>query len=133
MRYLVKGKLKSGKEKALLAAIEAGTLGSGSVAGDEYLRDIAQARKLDDGQACWVEVCYCNIPLEEELPYWEEFFEIVSIKNAHAREKCKDLNGSVPWTCNDCDCTERLESRMKEWGTAFMDTLSPADSDRFQP
>jgi hypothetical protein len=44
MRYLVKARVKSGCEKQLLDAIEAGTLGKGSVAGDEYLCDMEQAR-----------------------------------------------------------------------------------------
>ncbi len=44
MRYLVKAKVKPGKEKALLEAIESGRLGQGSVAGDEYLDDMQKAR-----------------------------------------------------------------------------------------
>ena len=40
MRYVVKAKVKPGQGKALLAAIESGTLGRGSVAGDEYLDDM---------------------------------------------------------------------------------------------
>ena len=123
MRYLVKAKLKPDKETALLHAIEARTLGRGSVAGGEYLRDMFQARRLANGQACWVEVCFCNEPLQEETPYWEEYFEIVEIKNAHSREKCKDLNGSEPWACVDCDCTDRLETRMKDWGDSFLKIL----------
>src|SRR5262245_4795023 len=38
MRYLVTVKVKPGKEADLLRAIEDGTLGEGSVAGEEYLR-----------------------------------------------------------------------------------------------
>ncbi len=44
MRYLVKAKLKSAKERALIRAIDAGTLGRGSIAGDEYLHNMEQAR-----------------------------------------------------------------------------------------
>jgi len=40
MRYLVKAKVKPGQETPLLAAIESGSPGWGSVAGDEYLEDI---------------------------------------------------------------------------------------------
>jgi hypothetical protein len=57
MRYLVRGRVKPGKERALLEAIERGTLGAGSVAGDEYLRNMQGARLFDDGTARWVEVC----------------------------------------------------------------------------
>ncbi len=49
MRYLVRARVKPGKEAALLNAIETGTLGKGSIAGDEYLHDMLQARQLDDG------------------------------------------------------------------------------------
>jgi hypothetical protein len=69
MRYLVKARVKPGQEKALLTAIEKGTLGQGSVAGDEYLHNMREARAAVDGTTQWVEVCFCNVPLEEERPY----------------------------------------------------------------
>ena len=84
MRYLVKAKVRPGQEKQLLAAIESGTLGRGSVAGDEYLEDMAMARLGADGVCTWVEVCFCATPLQEERPYWEQYFELVRIKDAHA-------------------------------------------------
>ena len=49
MRYLVRARVKPGLERALLEAIERGTLGAGSVA---------------EG---------------EERPYWEEYFELVRV------------------------------------------------------
>jgi hypothetical protein len=123
MRYLVKARLKDGQRDALLEAIDKKTLGLGSVAGGEYLRDMAHARQLEDGMVCWVEVCYCATPLEEEIPYWEEYFELVNIKNAHARDKCKDLNGTDYWACSTCDCTVRLEETMESWGGLFVRNL----------
>jgi len=123
MRYLVKARVKPGREKALLKAIEAGTLGKGSVAGDEYLHDMRQARIIRDGTACWVEVCFCQSPLQEERPYWEEYFELVSVKDAHARTNCRDLNGSEPWACCECDCTRRLEEKLSQSGEPFLGTL----------
>jgi len=120
MRYLVKARVKPGKEQALLKAIEDGTLGRGSVAGDEYLWDIQQARIAHDGTAHWVEVCFCRTPLEEERPYWEEYFDLISVKDAHARANCRDLNGSEPWACSDCDCTRRLEERLQKTGESFL-------------
>jgi len=120
MRYLVKARLKDGKRDQLLEAIDDKTLGLGSVAGGEYLRDMAHARQMKDAQVCWVEVCYCATPLAEERPYWEEYFELVKIKNAHARDKCKDLNGTEYWACGSCDCTEKLEAQMKTWGGLFV-------------
>ena len=46
-----------------------------------------------------VEVYFCNAPLQEERPHWEEYFELTSVKDAHARANCRDLNGSEPWAC----------------------------------
>jgi hypothetical protein len=123
MRYLVKARVKPGKEQALLRAIDDGTLGRGSVAGDEYLWDMQQARVAADGTAHWVEVCFCRLPLEEERPYWEEYFDFVSIKDAHARRNCRDLNGTEPWACSECDCTRRLEEKLQSSGDAFLTRL----------
>src|SRR3990170_3064161 len=105
MRYLVRAKVKDGKAAPLLRAIDAEALGQGSVAGDEYLRNMQDAQQFDDGTIRWVEVCYCPTPLEEERPYWEEYFELVKVKDAHTRDRCRDLNGEEPWACSDCDCT----------------------------
>jgi hypothetical protein len=123
MRYLVRARLKPGKEQALIAAIDRGTLGQGSVAGDEYLRNMRTARFYDDGTARWVEVCYCATPLDEERPYWEEYFDLVKVQDAHARHNCRDENGSEPWACGDCDCTERLEARLASDGRPFLPVL----------
>ncbi len=121
MRYLVKARLKPGRRKALLSAIEDGSLGRSSVAGGEYVRNMEAARIAADGKVSWVEICFCNTPLEEERPYWEEYFELLEIKDAHSRKNCRDLNGTEPWACMDCERTERLESRMDGTGKRFLD------------
>lgn len=123
MRYLVRARLKPGKEQALLEAIDRGTLGQGSVAGGEYLRNMQSARFYDDGTARWVEVCYCATPLAEERPYWEEYFDLVKVQDAHARQNCRDADGSEPWACGDCDCTEQLEARLASRGRPFLPGL----------
>ena len=123
MRYLVIARVKPGREAALLAAIESGRLGRGSVAGGEYLRNMRDARLSDDGTIRWVEVCFCDIPLDEERSYWEEYFELVRVQDAHRREKCRDVNGSEPWACSECDCTERLERHLERHGRPFLDLL----------
>jgi hypothetical protein len=126
MRYLVKARLKPGREAALREAIDSGRLGRGSVAGDEYLHNMQQARLAADGTAQWVEVCFCATPLDEERPYWEEYFELLSIKDAHARSNCRDLNGTEPWACCDCDCTRRLEEKLATTGRSFLADLRSA-------
>src|ERR1700686_1884592 len=123
MRYLVKARLKPGRARALLKAIQNATLGKGSVAGDEYLRDMQNARVLEDGTARWVEICFCSTPLQEERPYWEQYFELTRIQDAHDREQCGDKNGSEPWACIDCDCTVKLEQKLTRMGTSFLAAL----------
>ena len=123
MRYLVTARVKPGRERALLDAIESGKLGAGSVAGGEYLRNMTDARLRDDGSLRWVEVCFCDIPLAEERPYWEEYFELVRVQDAHHRDRCRDLNGQEPWACSDCDCTEKLERRLIGMGRPFLEIL----------
>jgi len=119
VRYLVTARVKPGRQDALDRAIDGGTLGRGSIAGDEYLRNMAEARQRDDGRVQWVEVCYCPAPLAEERPYWEEYFTLEKIQDAHARSRCRDVNGSEPWACGDCDCTERLEAHLASKGSRF--------------
>jgi hypothetical protein len=123
MRYLVRARVKAGREADLLDAIERSTLGRGSVAEGEYLRNMKDARLCEDETARWVEVCYCPSPLLEERPYWEEFFHLTKVQDAHDRRRCKDENGSEAWACSTCDCTQRLEQRLSEKGASFLDVL----------
>jgi len=123
MRYLVKARVKPGRERALLQAINDGTLGQGSIAGDEYVYDLQQGRVSDDGVAHWVETCFCATPLEEERPYWEKYFELLSFKDAHNRKNCRHENATEPWACSNCDCTKRLEERLQQQGKGFLKTL----------
>src|SRR5216110_3023848 len=124
MRYLVTARVKNGQRAALKLAIEDGSLGEGSIAGGEYQHDMAHARELADGRVKWVETCFCPTPLAEELPYWEAYFDVVTIKDAHARSRCRDENGTEPWACCDCDCTERLERWLAKQWSPFSGTLA---------
>lgn len=123
MRYLVKARLKPGQSRRLLHAIDNGTLGQGSIAGDEYVQDMQQARLAKDGTTRWIEVCFCSTPLQEERPYWEEYFDLLSVQDAHARRNCRHENGAEPWACCDCDCTRKLEARLQQAGRSFLGTL----------
>ena len=128
MRYLVRARVKPGREAALLEATEQETLGQGSVAEGEYLRNMKEARVCQDETARWVEVCYCPTPLQEERPYWEQYFELTRVQDAHDRRKCRDENGSEAWACGDCDCTARLEEKLKKTGTPFLKALRTGTS-----
>ncbi|HEY6339403.1 MAG TPA: hypothetical protein VIW68_12995 [Candidatus Sulfotelmatobacter sp.] len=115
--------MKPGRETDLLEAIEEQTLGQGSVAEGEYLRNMQEARIAADQTARWVEVCYCPTPLREERPYWEKYFDLARVQDAHDRRKCRDQNGTQPWACGDCDCTVRLEQKLTASGKHFLDWL----------
>ena len=127
MRYLVTARVKPGRAEPLARAIEDGTLGRGSIAGDEYLHNMAHARELTDGRVKWVETCFCATPLAEERPYWETYFELLSVKDAHARSRCRHETGEQYWACESCDCTERLEQRLTERGQPFCPKRSTTD------
>jgi len=120
VRYLVKARLKPGMKAALLKAVADGTLGRGSIAGDEYIYDLQTARLRADDTAQWVETCFCAMPLEEERPYWEEYFELLSIKDAHNRKNCRHENGTESWACSNCDCTHKLEQHLQKQGRPFL-------------
>jgi len=120
LHYLVTARVKPGQADALARAIDHGTLGRGSVAGGEYARNMEAARQLDDGRVQWVEVCYCPTPLQEEREYWEPYFDLLKVQDAHARSRCRDLNGAESWSCGDCDCTARLDARLAARGRRFL-------------
>src|ERR1043165_6395443 len=123
MRYLVKARSKPGYARSLAEAIAQGKLGRGSIAGDEYLLDMQKARLDAKGEAHWIETCFCDPPLAQERPYWEKYFDLLSVKDAHARRNCRHENGTEPWACCDCDCTKRLEQKLAGQGTSFFQHL----------
>jgi hypothetical protein len=127
MRYLVQAKVKPGCASNLRTAIQSGKLGEGSLAEGEYLRNMHDARVGEDGTVRWVEVCYCPTPLQEERSYWEEYFALTRVQDAHDRRKCRDQNGEEPWACGGCDCTARLEQKLKQRGQSFLDSLRVAN------
>lgn len=123
MRYLVKARVKTGRERSLLRAIDQQTLGRGSIAGDEYQENMKEARIDHAGIATWVETCFCDPPLDEERPYWEEYFDLLRVKEAHPRRNCRHDNGMEAWACCDCDCTARLEAKLRSQGESFLGKL----------
>ena len=129
MRYLVRARVKPGRENDLLQDINNADLGRGSVAEGEYLRNMHEARFCGDQSVRWVEICYCPTPLLEERPYWEEYFNLTKVQDAHDRRKCRDENGSQPWACGNCDCTMRLERKLEKSGEKFLDLLRTGQQD----
>ena len=119
----MRARLREGKAKALQQALESGTLGQGSAAEGEYERNMNAARLALGGETEWIEVCFCQTPLEEERPCWEEYFELFSAKGAHRRSHCHHENGTQFWACLDCDCTAKLEARLTSRRKSFIDHL----------
>jgi hypothetical protein len=106
-----------------LRSIHDGTLGKGSIAGDEYIYNMNEARVDSAGVATWLETCFCDPPLAEERLYWEEYFELARVKDAHSRRNCRHENRTEAWACCDCDCTQKLEQRLASQGEPFLQTL----------
>jgi len=125
MRYLVRARVKHGCEAALLKAIEDGTLGEGSVAEGEYLRNMRDARLCPDETARWVEVCYCPSPLQEERPYWEEYFDLAKVQDAHDRRRCKDQNAPSRGLAECVTALSAWSGSLRRLGSRFS-TLSGA-------
>jgi len=128
VRYLVKARVKPGQARSLIQAVDNGTLGKGSIAGEEYIYNMSEARVNPEGTATWVETCFCDPPLAEERPYWEEYFELLSVKDGHSRRNCRHENRTEPWACCDCDCTVKLEEKLRSQGESFLARLRQGSS-----
>ena len=63
------------------------------------------------------------IPRAEAAPKKKYHFELTKVQEAHARSRCRDLNGTEPWACGDCDCSARLEERLCSKGRRFLDRI----------
>ncbi|MBT3350874.1 MAG: hypothetical protein HOC91_07345 [Nitrospinaceae bacterium] len=124
MRYLVRAFVIKGKERALLEAVESGSLGKGSIAYPTYIKCMKSARLLDNGQVRWIEPCYCREAfgpggeLLEELPYWREYFEDFDIRYTTTLEKCEGYP-----SCGSCECTEKLEGKLEVMDNRFFTAL----------
>ena len=131
-RRRVEGRARrpAGGDSDALSRNRAGETGSGIAAAPGDCRRHARRRarspatstsgtwrprgELDDGRVQWVEVCFCPTPLAEEREYWEEYFTLEKVQDAHARSRCRDLNGTEPWACCDCDCSRAPRSPARD-------------------
>ena len=66
------------------------------------------------------------MPLAEERPFWEAFFDLVTVRDAHARTRCRDATGTEPWACGGCDCAARLEAKLAGEGVGLLAALREA-------
>lgn len=79
-----------------------------------------------------METCFCDPPLAEERPHWEKYFELLSVRDAHARRNCRHENGTERWACCDCDCTKALEAKLQSEDAAFLAKLRATRCEREQ-
>jgi hypothetical protein len=94
MRYLVKARVRSECADALAKAIADGYTWPRIDRGRRIQDNMETARVDAEGEAHWVETCFCDRPLAEECPYWEEYFDLLSVKDAHSRRNCRHENGT---------------------------------------
>jgi hypothetical protein len=64
-----------------------------------------------------------NEVMRTHLVYQGPLVDLLSAKDAHARNNCRDLNGTEPWACCNCDCTSKLKERLAQKGEAFLGRL----------
>lgn len=74
MVYAVSARLRAGKARELLEALETGRLAAGEVYEEEMQRALNEAL-VEKGVVRWVETCYCPTPLEAERSVLESYFE----------------------------------------------------------
>jgi hypothetical protein len=126
MRYAMKAKIIPGKAAALKAALEDGSFSRGFPYGD--LGEALKTSRVDEqGNARWVEVCYCreayDVAMKEELPYLERFLHEIEVGDARDPRFCDGYP-----KCNDCNCTDGVEFP----GICFNDFLEKRVSDEIQ-
>ena len=76
VRYFVRARVKPGKGRGLVRAINDRTLRKGFISGDDYLNDIEQVGVNDHGVAVWVETCFRDPPLPKN-DRWKEYFQLL--------------------------------------------------------
>jgi hypothetical protein len=67
----------------------------------------------------WIETCFCAVPLDEERPYWEAYFDLETVKDAHDRAGAGTENGDEPWAWLACDCTRSSRGWLRAQGRPF--------------
>ena len=75
------------------------SLGAGSIAGDQVPAHMEQARELPDGRVRWVEPASARPRSTKSVPTGN-YFELLCVKDAHARSQCRHENGTEPWACS---------------------------------
>jgi hypothetical protein len=108
VRYLVKCKLSSDKEKDRLASgIKSGSLARGKIFYEGMQAALRDATIDENDDVHFIEICYCLegglYPMAMEIPVLKQYFEMVSeVKDARFRDQCT-------MECEFCDCTRSIK------------------------
>lgn len=127
MRYRISGILKPAAAKSLARALADGSFSRGFPYGD-LGNCLRKARVETNGQVDWIEVCYCReaygLAMYEELPFFEPYFENLTIADARDPEGCKGYPD-----CATCDCTAKVNLS----GEPFPAYLARMSADESEP
>ena len=109
MRYLVKCKLNSDKERRdrLGRDIESGSLARGKIFYEGMQAALRDATIDENNEVHFIETCYCLegglYPMAMEIPVLNQYFASVSkVKDARFRDQCT-------MECEFCDCTRSIK------------------------
>ena len=108
MRYLIKCKLTSDKDKDRLARdIKSGSLARGKIFYEGMQAALRDATVDENDEVHFIEICYCLegglYPMAMEIPVLNQHFESVSeIRDARFRDQCT-------MECEFCDCTRNIK------------------------
>lgn len=102
MRYHISGKIRPGKKKTLTEDVRIGSVAEGAIFHGGMMAGLRHATMDEEGRVHFIEVCYCLEsglePMQMELPYLEDYFDALKVKDARRRKKCT-------MECEACDCT----------------------------
>ena len=113
MRYLVRARVKSGCEERLLKAIDDGSLGRGSVAEGEYLRNMKDARLSDK---------LGSVEPEENL--WRVRLRLTPCISTWRFERMKRATPISSSSCLICTLSERLSDMERSTRLAEVQMIS---------
>ena len=120
MRYLVRAFVIKRKDRALLEAVESGSLGKGSIAYPTYIKCMKNARLLDNGQVRWIEPCYCREAFARAESYWKSFptgGNISRISTSATPRHSK--NAKAILAAEAASAPKSLKQSLRVWVTTF--------------
>ena len=102
MRYHISGKIRAEKKQVLAKNLCNGTVAENTIFHGGMMAGLRSATVDEKERIHFIEVCYCLEsgldPMQMEIPYLENYFDEITVKDARKRKKCT-------MECEGCDCT----------------------------